>query len=260
MWYILRPEPEVEVIKRPLKYLVKDFLAEEKIVEGNLKEKLQFFKDAMKVTPTEIEEVAAATTGQATNELWTLVRQGRLTASNFGLVLKAKKITESLIKTLHGEYNLERVKAIQWGIQNEETAIRDFERKYNVKVTKCGIYLHESGVLGASPDGILGDDDIVEVKCPYSLRYKSCADGIPHKKIGFIIKADENGVLSMDTNHRWYHQIQGQLHVMKKRNCFLVIWTTKDMLVVKISYNPSWTGNIENLLRFYYEKYLCTLV
>jgi len=27
MWYILRPEPEVEVIKRPLKYLVKDFLA-----------------------------------------------------------------------------------------------------------------------------------------------------------------------------------------------------------------------------------------
>ena len=44
--------------------------------------------------------------------------------SNFSSVLKAKRITPSLLKRLLGEYDLSRVKAVQWGGNNEEEAIK----------------------------------------------------------------------------------------------------------------------------------------
>ena len=73
-----------------------------------------------------------------TSTLWHHVRKGRLTASNFGSVLNAGRITPSLLKRLLGEYDLSRVKAIQWGVQNEAEAINHFRKFTGLPVAETG--------------------------------------------------------------------------------------------------------------------------
>ncbi|KAJ8938913.1 hypothetical protein NQ314_011289, partial [Rhamnusium bicolor] len=47
------------------------------------------------------------------------------------------------------------------GKKNESVAIEIFEKRNNVKITKSGIWLDKCGFLGASPDGIIGDDTLI---------------------------------------------------------------------------------------------------
>jgi len=42
-----------------------------------------------------------------------------------------------------------------------------------VKVVDTGVWLDESGVLGASPDGLVGEDHVLEAKCSYTFRNAS---------------------------------------------------------------------------------------
>ena len=63
----------------------------------------------------DIFQVGQKTVGQRDNPAWHLARQGRLTASNFGSVFHAKRVTPLLLKRLMGEYDLSKVKAVQWG-------------------------------------------------------------------------------------------------------------------------------------------------
>ena len=107
-------------------------------------------------------KISRVTVGQRDNPAWHLARRGRLTASNFGSVLKAKRVTPSLLKRLLGEYDLSRVKAVQWGVNNEEEAIKAFTLKTGKTVKETGIWFHSSGILGASPDGIVDHETTKE--------------------------------------------------------------------------------------------------
>ena len=85
-----------------------------------------YFIRNVKVGEDIIKEASALTTGQRDNPAWNLARKGRLTASNFGAVLKGKRVTQALTTRLLGDYDLSRVHAIAWGIDNEEMAIKNF--------------------------------------------------------------------------------------------------------------------------------------
>ena len=82
-------------------------------------------------------------------------------------MLKRKKITPVFVTSLCEAKDLSGVKAIQYGIQNEENGINAFEEESGMEVIQSGLWLSESGVLGATPDGLVGETDLVEVKCPY---------------------------------------------------------------------------------------------
>jgi exodeoxyribonuclease (lambda-induced) len=58
---------------------------------------------------------------------------------------------------------------IAYGVENEPKAIAQLEFMHDITVIQTGFYAFNE-VLGASPDGLVGDDAVVEVKCPYSLR------------------------------------------------------------------------------------------
>jgi len=69
------------------------------------------------------------------------------------------------------------VKAIQWGTEMESTALRVFQEHKQVTVQSTGLWLHPTGILGASPDGIVPElNAFVEVKCPYSVRDSTIAE------------------------------------------------------------------------------------
>ena len=108
--------------------------------------------------------------GQRENPAWQNLRKGRLTASNFGVILKAKRITPSLMKRVMGEYDLSEVQAISWGITNEAETVKAFETATEMAVKETGLWLHLSGILGASPHGLVGDNALLEAECPFKER------------------------------------------------------------------------------------------
>lgn len=57
--------------------------------------------------------------------------------------------------------------AMQWGVDNEPIARANYEVLYGVDVDQVGFILHpEIKMTGASPDGLIGDDGLIEIKCP----------------------------------------------------------------------------------------------
>ena len=206
--------------------------------------------------------VACVTTGQRTNPLWLMYRKGRVTASNFGYILPAiarESYPPSLFKRLLGEYDLSGVKSVQFGIEHEATAVQQYEQFSEKSVQQTGLWLHNSGVLGASPDGLVDDDRIVEVKCLFKYRASSIQDAIAKEK-NFIISKTTTGQYLVNVNHPFYHQIQGQLYLTGRTVCDLILWTPVDFSVVSIERSIAWKCNIEKLMDFYVSKLLPKII
>ena len=58
----------------------------------------------------------------------------------------------------------------------EAEAIEAFTLKTGLAVKETGIWFHSSGILGASPDGIIDEETVLEVKCPYTERNLTIAE------------------------------------------------------------------------------------
>ena len=160
------------------------------------------------------------TTGQRSNPAWHQARKGRLTASNFGVVLKAKRATPSLIKRLFGEYDISKVRAVAWGVNNESLAIQCFSQISGIQSVETGLWLDEGGVLGASPDGLIGDDGVLEVKCPYTFKNELITEAA--KNSSFCLGIDD-GQYFLKRDHVYWHQVQGQMFLTKRTMCYFVV-------------------------------------
>lgn len=58
-------------------------------------------------------------------------------------------------------------KSMEWGIEQEPFARSAFELKNSIMVQECGYILHPTiKHSGASPDGLIDDDGVLEIKCP----------------------------------------------------------------------------------------------
>lgn len=109
---------------------------------------------------------------------WKAARLGHVTASNMADVMakgksgeavtrykyKVRIVAERLTGTPPESYSNA---AMEWGIEQEQFACIAYEEKQNVLVDKTGFWLHpEIKWLGVSPDRLVGDNGLVEVKCP----------------------------------------------------------------------------------------------
>ena len=118
---------------------------------------------------------------------------------------------------------------------------------------KVGLMIDlEQCYLAASPDGRLQSGALLEVKCPYNGR---------NKKIeisqDFPFLTLEKGLVSLSRKHNYYYQIQGQLAVAKSTECFFVIYTSVDLFVEKIRFDPEFYLNdmLPKLKSFYINFY-----
>lgn len=111
---------------------------------------------------------------------WISERIGKITASRIkDLNAKPKKgealnatMTKLLTERLTGqsqEADISNKPCVQWGIEYEPFAIAEYENLNNVFVMQTGLIMHPTiPMSGASPDGLVGDDGQIEVKCPES--------------------------------------------------------------------------------------------
>lgn len=79
--------------------------------------------------------------------------------------------------------------------------------------------------LAASPDGLIGDNSIIEIKCPFSIRDFTPENAYKENKIKYLEQKDDK--LSLKKSHDYFYQVQGQLHITQRKFCYFVVWTPK---------------------------------
>ena len=229
-------------------------------------QRLPYLCSGLALTQSQVHNIQTATIGQASNPLWTQYRKGRVTASNFGPVLttidKMRKPSKSLIKTLVEDQDLPGVHSLQWGRTHESVAINAYKLLTGVDVAASGVWLSVSGLLGGSPDGIVDDQKIIEVKCPYSARQTTLASLASSGKPFFLKVVDGNLCLNTGdpTGHKYWHQMQGNMYLTDRQECDLIVWTPAETVVSSVKKDPDWSSNIAKLERFCKEHVLPALI
>ena len=215
------------------------------------------------MTEEQITCTEKVTKGQAENPLWFIYKKGRITASNFGKVIRSiesgRKPPVSLFKTLLGEYTLDGVASIEWGKAHESVAVQAWEEDTGLRSGRSGFFLHPSGALGASPDRLVGEGGIIEAKCPFTHRDKNIGELAVLSK-DFILAVDTDNKFSINTNHNWYHQIQGQLALSRRQHCWLIIWTTVDVVCISIKADSTWQERYVPKLITFYRNHLLPVI
>jgi putative phage-type endonuclease len=111
---------------------------------------------------------------------WFDLRRGVPTASRFDRILTPKTLKPSgsqqgLIAELIGE-RLSAIppegvenytnRAIRWGLHCEDEARHWYAMERGVQLRNGGFCLTDDGRFGASPDGLIGEEGCLELKCP----------------------------------------------------------------------------------------------
>ncbi|GFS58708.1 yqaJ domain-containing protein [Nephila pilipes] len=153
-------------------------------------------------------DVEFETKGQTTSERWRYERSLRLSSSFFKEVAcrKASTPCSKLVKRI--VYGTEFcTAAMKYGLVNEEIARKQYERKHSVTVRTCGLFVDKDNpFLCASPDGLIGNDGLLEIKCPYSAIYESnLLEFLATKKNSLNFKISNERAVYLPLNHRFYH-------------------------------------------------------
>ena len=101
----------------------------------------QQFVQSMKLSSREVAAIEAATREQSGSALWQAIRNGRLTSSRFGEILKRRQTTDSrrLVKDIMG-YNEPMKKVppqIRWGRDNEDRARQCYIENRQLRPVGC---------------------------------------------------------------------------------------------------------------------------
>ena len=109
---------------------------------------------------------------------WFAARNGKVTASRVADVVAKTKtgystsrdnymaqlVCERMTGTQADSFNSS---AMQWGTDTEPFARAAYEAAMDVLVSETGFIIHPTiSEAGASPDGLVGDDGLIEIKCP----------------------------------------------------------------------------------------------
>ncbi len=111
------------------------------------------------------------------SEEWHEARLGRATASRFKDIMTSIRSGESAaVKNYRSELTAERLTGqreetftsspMAWGTETEPVARLRYELTTGNDVEECGFFAHPDIMAGASPDGLIGEDGIIEIKCP----------------------------------------------------------------------------------------------
>ncbi|KAF0747565.1 YqaJ domain-containing protein, partial [Aphis craccivora] len=179
------------------------------------------------------------------------------------MIIKSTTSCHNLVKTLLYSKNIIS-KHIEFERQNEKVVIRQFENQYNKTVRPCGLFVDEQyPFLGASPDGLVDDDKIIEVKCTPSIGQKTLEDAAIDKKLQFCLELTETGQLKLKENYKYYWQIQGQLNITKKIECIFILFSMGNNLYVQNINRDEylWTNKmLPKLINFYMDCMLPEIV
>ena len=141
---------------------------------------------------------------------WREIRLGKITASNASKIMAkgAGKTRQAYLFQLAAEVITgEPVEtysnaAMEWGNEQEKFARAAYEFENNLEVIEVG-FIETDEYLGCSPDGLIGEDGLIEIKAPKTVT-----------QIETVLSG------KMPTTHK--AQVQGQLWVSERQWCDFV--------------------------------------
>jgi len=129
--------------------------------------------------PDEFDQLVSQQQGQKTEE-WDAERLGKFTCSKFSTMMKRGRKKDDLFGDMCLSYIYEKVaeiltmqphiatgQAIEWGNEFEAAAALRYEEETGDKITRIG-FLSYNEFSGGSPDGLVLEDGMIEIKCPYN--------------------------------------------------------------------------------------------
>jgi len=158
------------------------------------------------------------------SEEWFAVKCGKISASHFGDVLNKKTgrrtyMLKVLAERMSGEsMNGYSNKAMEDGIETEPLAREYYEQLFG-EVQQVG-FVELNDYVGCSPDGLIGDDGGMEIKCPY-----------PNTHIDYILSNKMPAV--------YIPQVQGNMWVTGRK------WWDFVTFCPKIKDRPFWHIRVE---------------
>ena len=141
---------------------------------------------------------------------WHKARKHRITASAIGKMMIGGALVDELLQDLVRDglgcpRAFQGNVATEYGQEHEPEARIEYVMQTGNAVEETGFHVHHRiDWMGASPDGLVGDDGLLELKCPYKLRN---ATDVPDE----LVEIDESNV--------YWHQMQCQMHVMDRQWC-----------------------------------------
>jgi YqaJ-like recombinase protein len=140
---------------------------------------------------------------------WHMLRIGIPTASCFDRIITPKtgKLSSQASGYMHwllAEWivgaPLETAETawMQRGTEMEPEAVKSYEFETGNTAMECGFITTDDGMVGGSPDRLIGSDGILEIKCP-----------APQTHVGYMVA----GVVDQD----YRVQLQGQLWVCERK-------------------------------------------
>lgn len=101
-------------------------------------------------------------TGSRFKDVMTKIRSGEAAGrKNYRVELVAERLTGQ-------REELWKSPAMLWGTETEPLARLRYALNTGNDVEECGFFAHETLMAGASPDGLVNDDGLLEIKCPNS--------------------------------------------------------------------------------------------
>ena len=152
---------------------------------------------------------------------------------------------------------------MEYGRKNEHVAKLQLEKILGAKISECGLFIDTKNYfLGATPDGLIGKDTLVEIKCPLSAANITPEEGIRLRKITLWKINKNKEITGINTHHKYYYQVQGQLHVTERKFGIIAYWTNKGMKYETIEKNDAfWECNMfPKLHNFLYNCLLPKLI
>ena len=231
--------------------------------DDHIKETFQQVFKNQSVSDLDCANIEKMTRGQNKNKQWFKARTQRITASNFGCIVKRKPSSkpDSVLKDVMGYRTFDN-KYCSWGRSHEPAAPRTYANsRRDTKVHTCGLLVNTKFPhLGASPDALLENSNdgqgILEIKCPASDRWKNIHPGACAMDSDFYCSVDDCGMVKLKRSNQYYFQVQGQLAISGRKWCDFMVWTLKGWTVERIYVDNECWNNMLPRLKVFYVKFV----
>jgi putative phage-type endonuclease len=181
---------------------------------------------------------------QRTQE-WFEARKGRITASSVGAILghapyaTRDDVMRRMVREYHGApEEFEGNIATEYGTRNEAGALTEYIMETGNDVEQIGFVTREHWA-GCSPDGFIGEDGGLEIKCPFGLR-----------------KDEAPAFKTLKEQPHYYDQIQFSLWVTGRKWWDFYQWSPNGTMLERVEVDELWQGFSLPHLRQFHAEYV----
>lgn len=177
---------------------------------------------------------------QRTQE-WFKARAGRITASSVGAILghapyaTRDDVMRRMVREYHGApEEFEGNIATEYGTRNEAGALTEYIMETGNEVESVGFVTREDWA-GCSPDGLIGEDGGLEIKCPFGLR-----------------KDEAPAFKTLKEQPHYYDQVQFSLWVTGRKWWDFYQWSPNGTMLERVEVDEMWQAfSLPNLRQFH---------